>query len=275
MNIIWKLVVFSIIWTSCDSSNSTEIGSPTNSSEEPKFEKNDVIELHYLDERIGFYNPSKNDTLFRLRSAEQSQKDSSIVDGHYIIYYDRAYTKRTYEFDVINGWKAGKHTYWYRSGQKKFEGHIHDRLDTGFYHTWHKNGRKDMTRYYERDSLNETIKHFYPTGELKSIWKYCQIPPFTNDQYSEVEYYKNGQRKSEIIFDKREYDSSYDPILKIYWDSLGFYEKAIKYDYMIVPDRDGYGYWDSIVRKNIEFKFRDGYGSWDSILRKSNEFKYK
>lgn len=143
---------------------------------------------------VWVYSDEKNnDTLFRLAIKEDGKRKGK--DGHWIIYFDKALTKKVYESTVKNGQEVGLHTHWRRNGTKLYEGSGIGDIDTGYYRQWHPNGQLSMEEYFRNDSIIGTTKYFYDNGKLK-----CETYYIRDNISKEMCYHKNGALKTMLLY---------------------------------------------------------------------------
>lgn len=165
------------------------------SSQQPTSTEDPIFKTDCYDTSVVWIYPDNesNDTLFRLDIMDNGKRRAK--DGRWIIYFDKAFTKKAYETTVKNGQEVGLQTHWRRNGSKLYEASGIGDIDTGYYRQWHPNGQLSWEEYYRNDSIIGTKKQFYDNGKLK-----CETY-FVRDNISkEVSYDKNGDLKTMLLY---------------------------------------------------------------------------
>jgi hypothetical protein len=142
---------------------------------QPQSDQELVFKTDCYDTSIVWVYPDleRNDTLFRLDSYPGTGKRKA-KNGHWIIYYDKAFTKKAYEVSVENGKEIGTFTSWRRNGTKKYEGSCIGDIKYGYYREWYPNNVLKAEKYMRNDTVIGTSKRYYITGELEDETFYNQ-----------------------------------------------------------------------------------------------------
>ncbi len=214
------IITFIIFFTfSC---KDTETSSQQQTSTEESIFKTDCYDTSvvwiYRDEE-------NNDTLFRLAITDDGKIKAK--DGHWIIYFDKAFTKKVYEATIKNGQKVGLYTHWRRNGSKFYEGSGIGDIDTGYYRQWHPNGQLSREAYHRNDSIIGTTKYFYDNGKLKSETFYIR-----DNISKEVNYDKNGALKTMLLYKvpkTKDFTNFSKPVIELEFSSTGELLNAYKH----------------------------------------------
>lgn len=189
-------------------------------------EKELIFKTYCYDTSIVWIYTDKeaNDTLFRLDCYPGTGKRKA-KDGHWIIYYDKAYTKKAYEVSVKNGKEIGTYTSWRRNGTKKYEGSCIGDIQYGYYREWYSNNILKREEYKRNDTIIGTVKSYYCTGKLK-----CETFYVKNRIYKTLSYDERGKIIS-ILYYKASGPHYYqnDKDLEVNFNTNGEIEKTYKY----------------------------------------------
>jgi len=118
-------------------------------------------------------------------------------------------TEETYSKSVPQ--KIQKTTY-YPNGQKK-EKYTHvDYTKDGRYISYYKNGTLSGDIYYENGIMIGACSWYFPSGNLKRIKEFNS----DSDLSYQIDFYENGQRKSEGTFSGDDFSGRW-----IFYDQLG------------------------------------------------------
>jgi hypothetical protein len=144
---------------------------------------------------IDIYIDSNNhDTIFRF----DIDKNGNIIakDGQWMVYYDKALTKKFFEGSILNSEEVGNYTRWYPSGQKLWEGFRVGKIDTGYEKAWYPSGQLKSVRYSRNNTVIGNSNEYFETGELKS--EMC----FVDNEISKIITYNKKHDTINTVFYK-------------------------------------------------------------------------
>ena len=127
------------------------------------YDKNDILRREVL------YN---NNQISRIRS-----------------YDDRG--RISVEENFNDGGESGEKIIFYTNGNIKEEYDFSNNLKNGNYNSYYINGSLESNLEFDRGRIKGSCSWYYPTGQL------MRIKEFLKKEYYQIEFYKNGNKKSE------------------------------------------------------------------------------
>lgn len=104
-------------------------------------------------------------------------------------YDDRG--RITVEENLNEDGKSGERTIFYTNGNIKEEYDFSNNIKDGNYNSYYINGSLESNLEFNSGKIKGSCSWYYPTGQL------MRIKEFLKKEYYQIEYYKNGNKKSE------------------------------------------------------------------------------